>query len=131
MNTTDPIADYLTRVRNAIKARHKKVDIPASNFKRDITKILVEQKFLNEFSEITDNKQGILRVAIRYVDGVSAISGLTRISKPGLRVYKPADEIPRVLNGLGVALVSTSKGIMTDNQARQQKMGGEVLCYIW
>jgi len=131
MNITDPIADYLTRVRNAIKARHKKVDVPASNLKRDITKILIEQKFLNEFSEISDNKQGVLRISIRYVDGVSAISGLTRISKPGLRVYKPADEIPRVLNGLGIALVSTSQGIMTDSDARRNKIGGEVLCHIW
>jgi small subunit ribosomal protein S8 len=131
MNITDPIADYLTRVRNAIKARHKKVDVPASNLKRDITKILIEQKFLNEFSEISDNKQGILRISIRYVDGISAISGLTRISKPGLRVYKPANEIPRVLNGLGIALVSTSQGIMTDSDARRNKIGGEVLCHIW
>ena len=131
MNITDPIADYLTRVRNAIKARHKKVVVPASNLKRDITKILIEQKFLNEFSEISDNKQGVLRISIRYVDGVSAISGLTRISKPGLRVYKPADEIPRVLNGLGIALVSTSQGIMTDSDARRNKIGGEVLCHIW
>ena len=131
MNITDPIADYLTRVRNAIKARHKKVDVPASNLKRDITKILIEQKFLNEFSEISDNKQGVLRISIRYVDGISAISGLTRISKPGLRVYKPADEIPRVLNGLGIALVSTSQGIMTDSDARRNKIGGEVLCHIW
>ncbi len=131
MNITDPIADYLTRVRNAIKARHKKVDVPASNLKRDITKILIEQKFLNEFSEISDNKQGVLRISIRYVDGISAISGLTRISKPGLRVYKPANEIPRVLNGLGIALVSTSQGIMTDSDARRNKIGGEVLCHIW
>jgi small subunit ribosomal protein S8 len=131
MNTTDPIADYLTRVRNAIKARHKKVDIPASNLKRALTKILIEQKFLNEFSDISDNKQGVLRISIRYVDGIAAISGIRRVSRPGLRVYRSATEIPRVLNGLGIALVSTSKGIMTDSQARQHKMGGEVLCHIW
>ena len=131
MNTTDPIADYLTRLRNAIQAKHKRVDIPASNLKRELSKILTEQKFISGFSEIQDQKQNVIRVSLRYTDGISAIRGLKRISKPGLRVYKPSDELPRVLNGLGIALISTSKGIMTERNAREQKVGGEVLCEIW
>ena len=131
MNTTDPIADYLTRLRNAIQAKHKRVDIPASNLKKELSNILTEQKFISGYSEIQDNKQGILRVSLRYTDGVSAIRGLKRISKPGLRVYKPANELPRVLNGLGMAVISTSKGIMTERKAREQKVGGEVLCEVW
>jgi len=131
MNTTDPIADYLTRIRNAIKAKHKRVDVPASNLKRAISKILLEQKYISGYTEINDNKQGILRITLRYNDGVSCITGLSRVSKPGLRVYKTANDIPRVLNGLGIAVISTSKGVMTDKQARLQKIGGEVLCYIW
>jgi len=131
MNTTDPIADYLTRLRNAIKARHKRVDVPASNLKRSLSRILSEQKFIGGYTEIADNKQGILRVTLRYADGVSSITGISRISRPGLRVYRPADELPRVLNGLGIAIISTSKGIMTDKEARQQKVGGEVLCQVW
>jgi small subunit ribosomal protein S8 len=131
MQTTDPIADYLTRLRNAIRARHKRVDIPASNLKRDLSKILAEQKFINGFSDISDTKQGILRVTLRYVNGINAITGLSRVSKPGLRVYKPSDEIPRVLNGLGIVIVSTSKGLMVDKDARAQNVGGEILCQIW
>ncbi len=131
MQTTDPIADYLTRLRNAIQSRHKRVDIPASNMKRSLSKLLVENKFINSYSEITDNKQGVIRVVLRYTDGVSAISGLKRISSPGLRVYVPVEEMPRVLNGLGVAVISTSRGVMTDKQAKAQKVGGEVLCHIW
>ena len=131
MNITDPIADYLTRLRNAIQAKHKRVDIPASNLKKELSKILSEQKFIAGYSVIEDNKQGMLRVSLRYTDGVSAINGLKRISKPGLRVYKPADELPRVLNGLGIAVISTSKGVMTERKAREQKIGGEVLCEIW
>jgi len=131
MQTTDPIADYLTRLRNAIRARHKRVDIPASNLKRDLTKILVEQKFVNGYTDISDTKQGVLRITIRYVDGISAITGLARVSKPGLRVYKPSDEIPRVLNGLGIAIVSTSKGLMVDKDAKTKNIGGEILCKIW
>ena len=131
MNTVDPIADYLTRVRNAIAARHKRVDIPASNLKREMSKILSEQRFISGFTEIPDNKQGIIRISLKYTDGVNAITGLTRISKPGLRVYVPAQEVPRVLNGLGIAIISTSKGLMTDKIARQEKIGGEVLCHIW
>jgi small subunit ribosomal protein S8 len=131
MQTTDPIADYLTRLRNAIRARHKRVDIPASNLKRDLSKILAEQKFINGFSDISDTKQGMLRITLRYVDGISAITGLSRVSKPGLRVYKPADEIPRVLNGLGIAIVSTSHGLMADKDAKAKNIGGEILCQIW
>jgi small subunit ribosomal protein S8 len=131
MHTTDPIADYLTRVRNAVRARHKKVDVPASHLKRNLTKILLEQKFITGFTEIPDNKQGVLRIALRYTDGTSAITGLQRVSRPGLRVYTPADQIPRVLNGLGIAIISTSKGVLTDRQARTQNVGGEILCEVW
>jgi small subunit ribosomal protein S8 len=131
MQTTDPIADYLTRVRNSIAARHKRVDIPASNLKREITKILVEKKYIAGYSEIKDNRQGVLRLALKYTDGVNAITGLRRISRPGLRVYKPADDLPRVLNGLGIAVISTSRGILTDRDAAAKKIGGEVLCHIW
>ena len=131
MNITDPIADYLTRLRNAIRAKHKRVDIPASNLKKELSNILTEQKFIGGYSVIQDNKQGMLRVNLRYTDGVSAIRGLKRISRPGLRVYKPVAELPRVLNGLGIAVVSTSKGIMTERKAREQKVGGEILCEIW
>ena len=131
MNITDPIADYLTRLRNAIQAKHKRVDIPASNIKRELSKILADQKFISGYSEIKDNKQGILRVNLRYTDGISAIRGLKRVSTPGLRVYKPSKELPRVLNGLGIAVVSTSQGIMTEKKAREQNVGGEILCEIW
>ena len=131
MNTTDPIADFLTRIRNAIQARHKRVDIPQSGLKRELAKILVEQKFISGYAELKDNKQGVLRVSLRYVDGVSAISGLQRISKPGLRVYTPASKLPRVLNGMGTAVLSTSKGIMTEKKAREQNVGGEILCHVW
>ena len=131
MNTTDPISDYLTRVRNAIRARHKRVDIPASNLKREITKILAQQKFIATFAEIKDNKQGVLRLTLRYTNGVAAIAGLTRISKPGLRVYAGSGEIPRVLNGLGLAIISSSKGVLSDKDARAQKVGGEILCHVW
>lgn len=131
MNTTDPIADFLTRLRNAIRARHKRCDVPASNMKRALTKILLDQKYIVGFSEITDNKQGTLRITLKYADGVSAISGLARVSKPGLRVYASASELPRVMNGLGVAIISTSKGVMTEKDARAQHTGGEVLCQVW
>lgn len=131
MQTTDPIADYLTRIRNGIHARHKRIDVPASNLKRELTKILATKKFIAGFSEIKDEKQGILRIALKYTEGTNAISGLQRISRPGLRIYAPSDRIPRVMNGLGMALISTSQGIMTDRDARAKKVGGEVLCYIW
>ncbi len=131
MNITDPISDYLTRVRNAIKAKHKRVDIPASNLKRDLSILLKELKYINDYSEIADNKQGIIRLSLKYKDGQNVIKGLRRISKPGLRVYTNAEEIPRVFGGLGIAVVSTSKGLMTGHKARQLNIGGEILCYIW
>lgn len=131
MNTTDPIADYLARVNNAIRAGHKKLDIPASILKRSVTKILAEQNYITSYSELQDSPQGTIRVLLRYSSGTSAIRGLKRISKPGRRVYVTASEIPRVLNGMGIAIISTSKGLLTDRQAREAKVGGEVLCYIW
>ena len=131
MNTTDPIADYLTRVRNAIKARHKRVDIPSSGVKRELTRKLAQQNYITGFTELEDKKQGVIRIALRYTEGVSAITGLSRVSTPGLRVYLPAEKLPRVMNGLGIALISTSQGIMTDREARTQHVGGEVLCEIW
>ncbi|MFI5252873.1 MAG: 30S ribosomal protein S8 [Bacteroidota bacterium] len=128
---TDPIADYLTRLRNAIQARHKRVQVPASSFKREITRMLADQKFIASYEEIKDNKQGMIKITLRYTDGESAIAGLQRISSPGRRVYVNAEEIPRVLNGMGIAVISTSKGLMTDKQARQGHIGGEVVCHIW
>ncbi|MEE9225679.1 MAG: 30S ribosomal protein S8 [Bacteroidota bacterium] len=128
---TDPIADYLTRVRNAIQARHKKVDIPASNLKREITKILLQHGYIANYTDVKDNKQGVLRIYLKYNEDQAAITGLKRVSKPGLRVYTDADELPRVLNGLGIAIISSSRGIMTDRRARKERVGGEVLCYVW
>jgi small subunit ribosomal protein S8 len=128
---TDPVADYLTRIRNAISARHKKVDIPASSLKREISQLLCNQKYVSSFTQIDDNRQGILRIYLKYKDERSVITGLKRISKPGLRVYVDADHLPKVLNGLGVAVISTPKGLLTDAEARKQRLGGEVLCYIW
>ncbi|OLD81598.1 MAG: 30S ribosomal protein S8 [Ignavibacteria bacterium 13_1_40CM_2_61_4] len=131
MNTTDPVADYLTRLRNAIRARHKRVDVPASNLKRELSRILLEEKFISGYSEIPDKKQGVLRIVLRSSDGINAITGLKRISRPGLRVYVPARELPRVLNGLGIAVVSTSMGVMTEKGCAARKVGGEVLCQVW
>lgn len=131
MTMTDPIADYLTRVRNAILAGRKRVDIPASNLKRELTKLLVEQKLVAGFTELQDGPLTILRVQLRYHDGKPVIGGLSRISRPGLRTYVDAGSIPRVFGGLGFAVISTSKGLMTDRQAREAKVGGEVLCEIW
>ncbi len=131
MAVTDPIADFLTRIRNASKARLLRVDIPASKMKIQIAEILKNEKYIHDYTIIEDNKQNILRIQLKYRGGVPAISGLRRISKPGLRVYKPAEQLPRVLNGLGTAVISTSKGLLTDKQARSQSVGGEVICYIW
>lgn len=131
MPVTDSIADFLTRIRNAAKAKKVTVDIPANNTKRSLAEILKAQNFINDFSFIEDNKQGIVRIQLKYTNGESAISGLKRISKPGLRIYKGADELPRVLNGLGIAVISTSKGLLTDKEARTSALGGEVVCYIW
>lgn len=132
MNITDPIADMLTRIRNANTSKHKTVDIPASNVKRAIAEILFNEGYIKAFEEIANENQGIIRITIKYDEkGNKVIAGLKRISKPGLRVYAAKDELPKVLNGLGIALISTSKGIMTDKQAREQGIGGEVLAYIW
>jgi len=128
---TDPVADYLTRLRNAVQARHKRLDIPASNLKRELTKLLVAHKFITSYSEIKETAQGVLRIQLKYNDGEPVISGLKRISKPGLRKYAATNELPRVLGGLGIAVISTPKGLMTDTEARQAKVGGEVLCEIW
>lgn len=132
MNITDPIADMLTRIRNANSAKHTTVDIPASNIKKAIAQILFDEGYISSFEEIKDDKQGIIRVTIKYDEnGQRVISGLKRISKPGLRIYVSKDELPQVLNGLGIALISTSKGIKTDKNARKEGLGGEVLAYVW
>ena len=132
MNTTDPIADMLTRIRNANTSKHTEVDIPASNMKKAIAQILVDEGYIKSFEEVEDGKQGILKVTLKYDEnGKRVIAGLKRISKPGLRIYVNKEEVPQVINGLGIALISTSKGIMTDKEARKQGVGGEVLAYIW
>ncbi len=133
MVTTDPIADMLTRIRNANNAKHKSVDIPSSNMKLAIANILLNEGYIKSFEEIKENEaQGTIRVTLKYGEkGKKVIDGLKRISKPGLRVYASKDELPRVLNGLGIAIISTSKGIMTDKEAREAGLGGEVLAYIW
>ena len=132
MNITDPIADMLTRIRNASRSKHKSVDVPASNMKKSIADILFKEGYIKAYEEISDDTQGIIRITLKYDEkGNKVIAGLKRISKPGLRVYASKDELPKVLNGLGIALISTSKGIMTDKQARELGVGGEVLAYIW
>ncbi len=131
MNITDPIADMLTRIRNANAQKHETVDVPASKLKKSIAEILLDEGYIKAFEEIEDNAQGIIRISLKYVNKQKVISGLRRISKPGLRVYATKDELPKVLGGLGIALISTSKGIMTDKKARQENVGGEVLAYIW
>lgn len=132
MNTTDPISDMLTRMRNAISAKKTEVEVPCSNMKKAIAEVLLEEGYIKSFEEIDDNKQGMLKITLKYDEkGKSVISGLKRISKPGLRIYVNKEEIPQVLNGLGIALISTSKGIKTDKHAREEGLGGEVLAYIW
>lgn len=132
MQMTDTIADMLTRIRNAGSAKHESVDIPASNIKRAIAQILLEEGYIKGIEEIPDNKQGILRITLKYTGNKQCvITGIKRISKPGLRVYARKDEIPKVLGGLGIAIISTSKGIMTDKKARAQGVGGEVLAFVW
>ena len=132
MQITDPIADMLTRIRNANSAKHDTVDIPASNMKKAIAGILQEEGYIKNFQIIDDGTQCIIRVALKYNAGKeSVISGLKRVSKPGLRIYAGADELPRVLEGLGIAIISTSKGIMTDKKAREAHVGGEVLAFVW
>ena len=131
MNITDPIADMLTRIRNANAQRHESVDVPSSKLKKSIAEILLDEGYIKSFEEIEDNSQGIIRITLKYVNKQKVISGLKRISKPGLRVYANKEELPQVLGGLGIALISTSKGIMTDKKARQEGIGGEVLAYVW
>ena len=132
MNTTDPIADMLTRIRNASAAKHKTVDVPASKMKKSIANILYNEGYIKSVEEIANENQGILRIALKYDEnGAKVIAGIKRISKPGLRVYASAEKLPKVLNGLGIALISTSKGIKTDKEARKENLGGEVLAYIW
>ena len=132
MTMTDPIADMLTRVRNANMVKHETVDVPASNMKKEIARILLEEGFIRGYDVIEDGKQGIIRIQLKYGQaGERVISGLKRISKPGMRVYAAKDEVPKVLNGLGISIISTSKGILTDKQARKEGVGGEVICYVW
>ncbi|ATD31347.1 30S ribosomal protein S8 [Macrococcoides bohemicum] len=132
MTMSDPIADMLTRVRNANMVRHEKLELPASNIKKEIAEILKREGFVKSVEYIEDDKQGVIRMFLKYgSNNERVITGLKRISKPGLRVYAKADELPKVLNGLGIALVSTSEGVLTDKEARQRNIGGEVLAYIW
>ncbi|KGP72477.1 30S ribosomal protein S8 [Pontibacillus yanchengensis] len=132
MVMTDPIADMLTRIRNANMVRHEKLELPASKLKKEVADILKREGFVRDYEFVEDNKQGIIRIFLKYgANNERVITGLKRISKPGLRVYAKADEIPRVLNGLGIAVVSTSHGVLTDKEARQQAIGGEVLAYVW
>lgn len=132
MVVTDPIADYLTRLRNAISAKHKVVEIPASNLKKEMTKILMDKGYILNYKFEDDNKQGNIKIALKYnpTTKESAIQNLKRVSRPGLRLYANVSEMPRVLNGLGIAIVSTSKGLITDKEARKENIGGEVLCYV-
>ncbi|MEN2769100.1 30S ribosomal protein S8 [Ornithinibacillus xuwenensis] len=132
MVMTDPIADMLTRIRNANMVKHEKLELPASKIKTDIADILKREGFVRDYEVIEDNKQGVLRLFLKYgANEERVITGIKRISKPGLRVYAKADEVPRVLNGLGIAIVSTSKGVLSDKEARAQAVGGEVLAYVW
>ena len=132
MHITAPIADMLTRIRNANSAKHDTVDIPASNMKKAIAQILVDEGYIKNYKLIEDGKQGVIRVTLKYGEGKSqVITGLRRVSKPGLRIYSNVEEMPKVMKGLGVAIVSTSKGIMTDRVSRKQNVGGEVLAFIW
>ena len=132
MQITDPIADMLTRIRNANNAKHDTVDVPASNMKKAIAQILLDEGYIKNFQLIDDGTQGVIRITLKYGAGKEkVISGLRRVSKPGLRVYAGADELPKVLRGLGIAIVSTSKGVMTDKKAREAHVGGEVLAFVW
>ncbi|ALS75447.1 30S ribosomal protein S8 [Planococcus maritimus] len=132
MTMTDPIADMLTRIRNANMVRHEKLELPASNVKKDIAEILKREGFVRDVEYVEDDKQGMIRIFLKYgANNERVITGLKRISKPGLRVYAKTDEVPRVLNGLGIALVSTSQGLVTDKEARAKKVGGEIIAYVW
>lgn len=132
MQITDPVADMLTRIRNANTAKHESVDVPASNLKKAIAKILLDEGYIKSYEVVEDGTQGVIRIQLKYLAGKEkVISGLRRVSKPGLRVYSGADELPRVLKGLGIAIISTSKGVMTDKAARANHVGGEVLAFVW
>lgn len=131
MVMTDPIADMLTRIRNAAQMKHADVMVPASNLKLEVLRILKEEGYISDFEKTEDGKQGIIKVTLKYINKVNVIKGLKKISKPGLRVYAKRDELPKVLNGLGIAIVSTSSGVMTDREARQKNLGGEVLAFVW
>ena len=131
MQITDPIADMLTRIRNANAARHETVDVPASNLKKAIAEILVEEGYIKSYQVVDGGVQGVIKITLKYLGKEKVITGLRRVSKPGLRVYAGADELPRVLKGLGIAVISTSKGVMTDKAARAAHVGGEVLAFVW
>lgn len=131
MPVTDPIADFLTRIRNAVKARRVVVEIPSSKMKLGLADILKKNNFIDDYSILEDNKQNIIKIHLRYSNGVPAINGLQRISTPGLKSYKKSNELPRVLNGLGIAIISTPKGLLTDLEARHKSLGGEVVCFVW
>ena len=132
MQISDVIADMLTRIRNANDAKHETVDVPASKMKKAIAEILLNEGYIKSYTVVEDGKQGIIRIALKYAPGKQkVIHGLRRVSKPGLRIYASCEEMPRVLNGLGIAIVSTSKGVMTDKKARQENVGGEVLAFVW
>lgn len=132
MTMTDPIADMLTRVRNASSVKHDTVDIPASNMKKEISRILLEEGYIKGYDVIEDGKQGLIRMQLKYGNaGEKVITGIKKISKPGMRVYADKHNVPKVLNGIGISVISTSKGILTDKQAREQGVGGEVICYVW
>jgi small subunit ribosomal protein S8 len=132
MQISDVIADMLTRIRNANNAKHETVDVPASNLKKSIAQILLDEGYIKSFQIVEDGKQGIIRIALKYAPGKQkVIHGLRRVSKPGLRIYSNCEDMPKVMNGLGIAIVSTSKGVMTDKKARQANVGGEVLAFVW
>ena len=132
MHITDPIADLLTRIRNASTAKHSTVDVPASNLKKGIVQILLDEGYIKGYQLIEDNKQGVIRITLKYVDNsTSAIQGLRRVSKPGLRIYTSCEDMPKVMRGIGTAIISTPKGVMTDRDARKENVGGEVLAFIW
>lgn len=132
MSVSDPVADFLTCLRNGIQARLRKVDVPASNMKTELAKVLLRERFINNFKVIEDTKQGVLRVYLKYSgDDVSVISGLKRVSKPGRRLYVGKNNVPRVMGGLGMSVVSTSRGLMTDREAREAGLGGELVCQVW
>ncbi len=131
MQISDVIADMLTRIRNANSARHETVDVPASNLKKSIADILTEEGYIKGYQVIEDGKQGIIRITLKYIGKKQVIQGLRRVSKPGLRIYSGCEDMPKVMNGLGIAIVSTSKGLMTDKKARKENIGGEILAFIW